>query len=109
MRCLCTAEHKIIGGRQRKRMKFRKIAEWEEHDTVPGGDIGFLLEAVDVTGAYRVVVTFLEPVREAETKSARQFERFWASFGAWQDERPVEATLQDIRAARRSRPEPPSL
>ncbi|MBI3796360.1 MAG: hypothetical protein HY268_05225 [Deltaproteobacteria bacterium] len=48
MRCVRTAEHKIIGGRQRKRMKFRKIAEWEEHDTVPGGDIGFLLEAVEV-------------------------------------------------------------
>lgn len=30
-------------------MKFRKIAEWEDHDTVPGGDIGFLLEAVDVS------------------------------------------------------------
>ena len=29
-------------------MKFRKIAEWEDHDTVPGGNIGFLLEAVEV-------------------------------------------------------------
>lgn len=28
-------------------MRYRKIAEWEDHDTVPGGDIGFLLEAVD--------------------------------------------------------------
>jgi len=31
----------------RNLMKFRKIAEWEDHDTVPGGDIGFLLEAAD--------------------------------------------------------------
>jgi hypothetical protein len=29
-------------------MKFRKIAEWEDHNTVPGGDAGFLLEAVEV-------------------------------------------------------------
>jgi len=29
-------------------MKFRKITEWEDHDTEPGGDAGFLLEAVDV-------------------------------------------------------------
>ena len=42
------AEHTVLEGRQRKRMKFRKIAEWEDHDTVPGGDIGFLLEAVEV-------------------------------------------------------------
>ena len=28
-------------------MKFKKIAEWEDHDTQPGGDIGFLLEAID--------------------------------------------------------------
>jgi hypothetical protein len=30
-------------------MRFRKIAEWEDHDTEPGGDIGFLLETVDVS------------------------------------------------------------
>ena len=29
-------------------MKFRKIAEWEDHDSEPGGDEVFLLEAVDV-------------------------------------------------------------
>ncbi len=29
-------------------MKFRKIAEWEDHDKEPGGDAGFLLKAVDV-------------------------------------------------------------
>lgn len=48
MRYVRTAEHKILEGRQRKPMRYRKIAEWEDHDTVPGGDIGFLLEAVDV-------------------------------------------------------------
>jgi len=42
------AAHMTLAGGQRKHMKFRKIAEWEDHDTVPGGDIGFLLEAVDV-------------------------------------------------------------
>lgn len=30
-------------------MKCRKIAEWEDHDREPGGDSGFLLEAVDVS------------------------------------------------------------
>ena len=29
-------------------MKFRKIAEWEDHDSEPGGDEVFLLEAVEV-------------------------------------------------------------
>jgi len=33
-------------------MRYRKIAEWEDHDTEPGGDTGFLLEAVDVTLSY---------------------------------------------------------
>jgi hypothetical protein len=28
-------------------VKFKKIAEWEDHDTQPGGDVGFLLEAID--------------------------------------------------------------
>ena len=30
-------------------MKYRKIAEWEDHETEPGGDAGFLLAAVGVT------------------------------------------------------------
>jgi hypothetical protein len=30
----------------------RKIAEWEDHDTEPGGDAGFLLAAIDVTLGY---------------------------------------------------------
>ena len=29
-------------------MKYRKIAEWEDHETEPGGDAGFLLAAVDM-------------------------------------------------------------
>jgi hypothetical protein len=29
-------------------MRYRKIAEWEDHETEPGGDAGFLLAAVDV-------------------------------------------------------------
>lgn len=28
-------------------MKVRKLAEWEDHDQEPGGDVGFLLEAVE--------------------------------------------------------------
>ena len=33
-------------------MKYRKIAEWEDHETEPGGDAGFLLAAVDAIPDY---------------------------------------------------------
>ncbi|MBI4491779.1 MAG: hypothetical protein HY690_03190 [Chloroflexi bacterium] len=67
-----------------------------------------LLEMAPVQGPYRVVVTFLEPARE-QAVDARELTRFLASFGAWQDERSVEATLRDIHEARRSRDQPPAL
>ena len=67
-----------------------------------------LLELAPVQRAYRVLVTFIEPADEKVT-SPRDLPRFWASFGAWQDERPVEETLRDIHEARRSRTEPPAL
>ena len=66
-----------------------------------------LLEVVPVQGPYRVLVTFVEPVSEQAKPSS--LNRFWASFGAWQDDRPVEATLRDIYDARRSKIEPPAL
>ena len=66
-----------------------------------------LLEAVSFHEPYRVLVTFVEPISEAA--SAKTFERFWASFGAWQAERPIEETLRDLHATRLSRREPPSL
>ncbi len=66
-----------------------------------------LLEAAPVQGRYRVVVTFVEP--EAEQATGSEQERFWASFGAWQDDRPIDATLEDIHQARASKPEPPAL
>ena len=56
---------------------------------------------------YRVLVTFVEPARDLDARAERR-ERFLRSLGAWQDERPVEATLKDILEARRSRSEPPS-
>ncbi|MGA9348765.1 MAG: hypothetical protein WBW48_08175 [Anaerolineae bacterium] len=67
-----------------------------------------LLELAPVQGTYRVLVTFIEPAHE-EVTPLRDRARFWASFGAWQDERPVEETLRDIHEARRSRTEPPAL
>jgi len=42
------AGYKLSTAHERKLMKFRKINEWEDHDNEPGGDAGFLLEAVDV-------------------------------------------------------------
>lgn len=65
-----------------------------------------LLEAPPVEGPYRVLVTFVEPAREQDES---RLARFWDSFGAWQDDRPVEDTLRDIHGARRSRAEPPRL
>ncbi len=67
-----------------------------------------LLEVAPVQGPYRVLVTFIEPAREPVVPP-RDLTRFWASFGAWQDERPIEETLRDIHEARRSRTEPPAL
>lgn len=67
-----------------------------------------LLESVPVHEPYRVLVTFVEP--ESRLKSVPQdLARFWASFGAWRDDRPIESALQDIHRARRSKAEPPSL
>lgn len=65
-----------------------------------------LLEDVPVDGPYRVLVTFVGPV-DVEDDGARQ--RFQDSFGAWQDERPIEATLADIYGARHSSTDPPQL
>ncbi len=67
-----------------------------------------LLERAPVTLPYRVLVTFVEPATDA-TAALRNVERFRASLGAWQDDRPIEETLRDISTARRSRAEPPSL
>ena len=66
-----------------------------------------LLEPPPVEGRYRVLVTFIAPARE--DASPADHARFRDSIGAWQDDRPVEATLKDIYKARRSRAEPPVL
>ncbi len=65
-----------------------------------------LLEEAPVAGPYRVLVTFVEPSRQP---SREAMARFWASFGAWRDSRPIEETLRDIRDARSSKAEPPAL
>ncbi|MGB8646527.1 MAG: hypothetical protein WCF84_14910 [Anaerolineae bacterium] len=67
-----------------------------------------LLEGAPVQGRYRVLVTFLEPEAQETTESG-DLARFWSSFGAWQDDRPVEETLRDVYEARHSRREPPEL
>lgn len=64
-----------------------------------------LLQTAPVEEPYYVVVTFVEPTGEQMGFRAR----FWASFGAWQDDRSVEDTLQVIHQARRSKTEPPPL
>jgi len=67
-----------------------------------------LLEMAPVEGPYRVLVTFLAPAGE-RVPPRQDLTPFWHSFGAWQDDRPVEETLRDIRDARRSKTEPPPL
>ena len=67
-----------------------------------------LLEKVPVKEPYHVLVTFVEPTHEKEERR-RELDRFWASFGAWRDDRPAEATLRDIHEARRSKTEVPVL
>jgi hypothetical protein len=64
-----------------------------------------LLEEAPVNGPYRVLVTFVEPAPPA----ADVLERFMASFGAWQDEESVEATIAKLRDSRRSKVDPPAL
>ncbi len=70
-----------------------------------------LLEAVPIEGAYRVLVTFVEPVdgQGAPPASGTSLDALDASFGAWRDERPIEDTLRDIHEARRSRTAPPGV
>ncbi len=67
-----------------------------------------LLEMAPVQKPYRVLVTFIEPAHK-QVAPPRDLTCFWASFGAWQDDQPVEETLRDIHEARRSRKEPPLL
>jgi hypothetical protein len=67
-----------------------------------------LLDDVPYTEPYRVVVTFVEPVG-TPTNGEPDLSRFWASFGAWQDDVSVEETIEMIHAGRRSKAEPPEL
>ena len=67
-----------------------------------------LLEKPPSRTPYRVLVTFVEPVDTADMR-APNTARLLGSFGAWRDERPVEATLADIHEAHRPRTEPPAL
>ena len=67
-----------------------------------------LLEKPPSRTPYHVLVTFVEPVDTADMR-ARNTARLLGSFGAWRDDRPVEATLAEIHEARRSRTEPPNL
>ena len=72
-----------------------------------GHNIEFL-ESPPSRELYRVLVTFVEPADSAEVR-ARNTARFLGSFGAWRDDRSVEATLADIHESRRSRAMPPAL
>ena len=67
-----------------------------------------LLEQAPVSGPYRVLVTFVEPLEDV-AKAPSALERFWASFGAWQDDESAETTVARIRQDRRSKADPPAL
>ena len=72
-----------------------------------GNNIAFLEKPPSRT-PYRVLVTFVEPVDAADIRD-HNTARLLRSFGAWRDDRPIEATLADIHETRRSRTEPPAL
>ncbi len=63
------------------------------------GKVVRLLDRSPVREPYRVLVTFLEPDRE---QAASDRKRFWSSFGAWKDERPIEETLWVVLEGRRA-------
>ena len=50
-----------------------------------------LLESISIKSPYRVVVTFLEPIRDQATP--RNLDRFWASFGTWKSDESAEETV----------------
>ncbi|NCP16290.1 hypothetical protein GW866_04515 [bacterium] len=80
------------------------------HVTVPAifdGKNVSLLEDSPVNEPYRVMVTFIKP--EPNELMKTQMERFQASFGAWQDDRSVKKTINDIYETRTSRTKPPSI
>ncbi len=64
-----------------------------------------LLAEPPVNGRYRVLVTFVSPAQDRE----HELVDILASFGAWQDDRPIESSLADIYGSRKSRQEPPDL
>jgi hypothetical protein len=70
-----------------------------------------LLEAAPVHEPYRVLVTFIAPEAGEEQTKARSaaWADFLSTFGVWQDDPLVEATLDDIHSARISKAEPASL
>ena len=72
------------------------------------GKIIRLLESVSINSPYRVLVTFLEPIK-GSAAAAHNLDRFWASFGAWKSEETAEETVKKIYESRRSRSEPPKL
>ena len=53
-----------------------------------------LLETAPVKGAYRVLVTFIEPTTEP-VEEPQDFSRFWSSFGAWQDDEDSELSTEN--------------
>ena len=67
-----------------------------------GKEVKFL-ETPPVEGPYRVLVTFIEP-SPARDGEERDMNRFWASFGAWKDDRTTEEIIKDIHESRREHP-----
>jgi hypothetical protein len=57
----------------------------------------------------RLIARLADELAELPQAGHKPSERFWASFGAWQDAAPVEDTLQGIHEDRRSKTEPPAL
>ncbi len=67
-----------------------------------------LLESPPIHGAYRVLVTFVEPMA-GQGVFEQRVQAFQATFGSWHDDRPIEETLLDLHQSRQSKLVPPEL
>ena len=67
------------------------------------------LRPIDLAEGTRLEMTMIKIIASEREVAPSNLDRFWSSFGAWQDSRPVEAILGDIHQARRSKSEPPAL
>ena len=70
-----------------------------------------VLESINTNEPHMVVITFIERIskeqedeilREVQNREDEDRQRFWASFGSWEDDRTAEEIIEDIYKSRKS-------